>query len=64
MDEKVEILSSEAEIAAEGEGAADTAATPAEKEMQTPGSTPPATVRALDLNEHRSTVSPYLVQQS
>ncbi len=51
MDEKVEILSSEAEIAAEGEGAADTAATPPEKEMQTPGSTPAATLRALDLNE-------------
>jgi transcription termination factor Rho len=57
MDEKVETLRSQTETAEAGRAsarerdAADTPASMAEKETQMPGSTPPATARALDLNE-------------
>jgi transcription termination factor Rho len=67
MDEKVKVSRSQTETVeagarttpkageggspAHGQGAADTAATAAEKEAQMPGSTSPVTVRSLDLNE-------------
>ena len=57
MDEKVKVSTSQAETeegdvpSEDRQGAADTAATTAEKEIQMPGSTSPATVRSVDLNE-------------